>query len=161
MTSAISMIQVFTKAWTTADISQFSAFAAIFDQYKIDLIEVFLEPYGPATAPGYTANTKWYSVVDYDDTIAPTSVAQLQEYENCTTSRVSYGHQIAFKPHNLVAVASTAFNQNKNVVASWIDTTSTTAIHLGLKVLLDATTAAGDAKVDMFTRIHVSFRNVI
>jgi hypothetical protein len=159
-TSSSSVASFFTKGWTTADIVQFSSFAAVFDQYKIDRIEAWLMPYGTGTVAGYNSLGKMYTVVDYDDTNLPSSIAALQQYENCTTSRFTDGHYINFQPHIASAAYGGAFTQFLNEPSRWIDCASTGTFHYGMKMALDNTNSGSDVKVDMFTRIHVSFRNI-
>jgi len=158
--SQTALFQVGSKAWTTADITQFSSFSSIFDQYKIDFIEVWLTPYGPGVVAGYNSNTKIYSVVDYDDANAPTSIAALTQYENCVITRANEGHYVKFRPHIAVAGFGGAFTQFKNEKSDWIDVASTSMQHYGFKFGCDPTTATNDVQLDMETRITVSFRNV-
>lgn len=148
------------KKWTSADILQFSSFASVFDQYKIDFIEAWLVPFGPGTVAGYNAVGKLYSVIDYDDANTPTSIAGLQQYENCVTTRYTDGHYIKFKPHIAEAAYAGAFTGFANKPSSWIDVASTGVEHYGLKVGVETSLSNGDVKVDLTTRITVSFRNV-
>jgi len=160
LTSDAALPKFFTKNFSTSDIIQFANFAQVFDQYKINRIECWLVPYGPATVIGYNNSTKIYSVVDYDDSNTPASNTALQEYQNCVTTRTCDGHYISFKPHIAVAAYGGAFTQFKNEPSGWIDCASGAVQHYGVKLGIDNTTANGDCKIDMFTRVHVSFRNV-
>jgi hypothetical protein len=158
--SQTALFQVATKAWTTSDILQFNAYSAVFDQYRIDAVEVWLTPFGPGTIGGYNLATRLYSVVDYDDASAPTSLAALQQYENCVETRCTDGHYIKFRPHIAVAAFGGAFTQFLNKPSDWIDSGSTATQHYGVKLGVEPTTGTGDVKVDMVTRLTVSFRNV-
>jgi hypothetical protein len=159
-TSSSSVASFFAKGWTTSDIVQFSSFAAVFDQYRVDRIEAWLMPFGVGTVPGYNSLGKMYTVVDYDDAVTPTSIAALQQYENCVTTRFTDGHYVNFVPHIAVAAYGGAFTQFLNEKATWIDCGSTGTFHYGLKLGIENTVSGSDVKIDMFTRIHVSFRNV-
>jgi hypothetical protein len=159
--SSSSTVATFgAKSWTAADIFQFGSFNQVFDQYKIDLIEVWLEPSGSALVPGYNGNVKIFSVIDYDDANVPTSVAQLQQYENCTSARCTDGHYHPFKPHIAVAVYNGAFTGFLNKPCDWIDVASSSVQHYGFKYGIDVSIGSGDVRLDMHTRITVSFRNV-
>jgi hypothetical protein len=158
--SQTALFQVGSKFWSTADILQYSSFSAVFDQYKIDFVEVWLTPYGPGSIGSYPLNTKIYSVVDYDDANAPTSLSALQAYENCVTTRASDGHYIKFKPHIAVAAYGGAFTQFKNEAADWIDVASGSVQHYGVKFGCDPSVATNDVQIDMTTRLTISFRNV-
>jgi len=148
-----------SKFWTTADLLQFSSWASVFDQYKIDCVEVWIEPYGAALASGYNGNVKIYSVVDYDDANAPTSLATLQDYENCISTRCTEGHYRKFVPHIADAAYAGTFTGFQNKKSDWIDCGSTTVQHYGFKWGVDTTVGSQDLHLDMHTRITVSFRN--
>jgi hypothetical protein len=165
LTSATST-QGFARAWTAADILQFNSFSQVFDQYRIDMIECWFTPIGPGLSSTYIADTRFYSVVDYDDTNTITSAAVIQEYTNCVTTPATNGHYIKFVPHVGVlqyvgALPNSSGNlglQNKR--AGWNDCAYTNVQHFGVKIVLDPTTSSADIKIDLFTRITVSFKNV-
>jgi hypothetical protein len=160
VTSNGAVPQFFAKAWTTGDILQFSSFAAVFDQYKIDKIEAWLVPNGAALAQTYSQATKVYTVIDYDDATVPSSIAALQEYQNVTITGAQEGHFKVFKPHMATAAFGGAFTQFMNVPATWVDCASTGASHYGIKGGVDLTANTGDLRLDLRTRITVSFRNL-
>jgi len=160
LSSNTSVAQLTSKSWTSADIIQFSSYASVFDQYRIDFVEVWLTPYGTATAPGYNGNVHLYSVVDYDDANAPASLVALTQYENCVTTRCTDGHYVKFRPHIAVAGYGGAFTQFINKPSDWIDVASGSLQHFGLKLGAETTVSNADLKVDMETRLTISFRNV-
>jgi hypothetical protein len=160
LSSNTSVAQMTAKQWSTTDIIQFSSYATVFDQYKIDFIELWLTPFGPATAPGYNSNIHIYSAVDYDDANAPTSLTAISQYENAVITRPSEGHYVKFRPHIAVAAYGGAFTQFKNEPSDWLDVASGAVQHYGFKFGAEATLANADLKLDMETRITISFRNV-
>jgi len=161
VTTNASIASLFAKAWTSADIIQFSTFASVFDQYKIDFIECWFTPWGSGTAIAYNNNVRIYSAVDYDDASTGTlSPSTIQEYTNCVTTRCNEGHYIKFRPHQAKAIYGGAFTQFGNEVAGWVDCGSTSAQFYGVKLVCEPTGSASDIKIDLFSRITVSFRNV-
>jgi len=160
VTSGNSLPTFYTRAFSTSDILQFASFAALFDQYKIEAVEVWFTPYGAATASGYANNVHIYTVVDYDDANAPTSVGAMQVYQNCVETRCTEGHYIKFRPHIATAAYGGAFTQFKNEPASWMDSASTSTQHYGVKLGIDATASVNDLRIDGVCRLTVSFRNV-
>jgi len=149
------------KFFTTADITQFSSFAAVFDQYRFDEVEVWLSPsYNNATVSAQQLGTsaQIYSVVDYDDANTITQNGALQ-YSNVMASSINDGHYRRFKPHTAVAVYSGTFTGFKNVPAGWTDCASTTVQHYGMKFLMDAVPTAVQTALSLMTRVHISFRN--
>jgi hypothetical protein len=152
---------VYAKSYSSADIVQFSSFASIFDQYKVDFVEAWFTPYGAGLSASYNGNVRLYTVVDYDDAnTGSLSPATMQEYTNCVTTRCTEGHYIKFKPHQAKAIYGGTFTQFGNEPAGWIDCASTSAAFYGVKAVLEPTISAGDVKVDLFSRLTVSFRNV-
>jgi hypothetical protein len=160
ISSSGAVTALYARAWTSADILQFSSFASIFDQYKIEMLEIWLTPYGVGTIPGYIGGGKFVTVIDYDDANAPTSLQALQEYQNAVTTRFTDGHYIKFRPHIAEAAYGGTFTQFLNRPSDWIDCGSTAAQHYGLKLAMDVTPSTNDVRMDLSTRITVSFRNV-
>jgi len=152
-----------TKNWTSADINQFASFAAVFDQYKIKSVEVWIVPYGSASVPGYNpgaSGVRWYSVTDYDDSNNLTTAAGAMQYQNCMATTCQSGHYRHIKPHLAVAAYGGAFTQFKNEPAGWIDSASTSVQHYGLKILVEPTGSNNDVRFQAWQRLHVAFRNV-
>lgn len=160
LTTNTSVSQFSSKFWSSGDIIQFGSYSSVFDQYKIDFIEVWLTPFGPAVAAGYNKNIHIYSAVDYDDANAPTGLTAISQYENAVITRPSEGHYVKFRPHIAEAAYGGAFTQFLNKPSSWIDVASTSVQHYGFKFGCESTLANADLQLDMETRITVSFRNV-
>lgn len=151
------------KNWTSADISQFSNFAAVFDQYKIVAVEIWISPYGSGSVSGYNpgaAYPRWYSVTDYDDSNNLTTAAAALQYQNVMVSTLQEGHYRRVRPHIAVAAYGGAFTQFKNEPSGWIDCASTSVQHYGVKILVDATGSNNDVRFEAFQRLHLAFRNV-
>jgi len=151
----------YAKAFTTADIQQYSSFAAVFDQYRIMTVEVWLVPalLSSYNAPG---TQQMYSVIDYDDANTPTTAQQLLQYTNVQSSSLICGHYKKFRPHVAKALfGSSLFNQYGNEQSPWIDVASTLVSHYGIKVIFDqAASTVQQVPVQLFTRIWIQFRNV-
>jgi len=149
-------------AFASTDIVQFSSFSAVFDQYRIQEIEAWIFPVNPSAPTGAAVNRGELStVIDYDDSNAPSSVAQLQEYQNCITAPGILGQYRRFKPHVATAAYSGVFTSFANMTNQWIDCASTGVSYFALKAAITGADAAGDALVfNLLLRIHVEFRNV-
>jgi hypothetical protein len=163
LSSSNTVFQGYSKAWTTSDIPQFSNFATIFDQYRFIKVEVWLNPIGPATAPGYSPpnGSRFISVTDYDDANTVGSSGSLLQYENSSAGSLQMGHYRSFRPHMAVAAyGNSVFTSFKNTVSDWIDCGSTTVQHYGIKCGVDATNSSNDFKIEAFTRVTIQFRNV-
>lgn len=128
-----------------ADLSQYASFAAIFDQYRIDMVEIRFTPQALATtitggAVDPTTNL-FGTVLDWDDANALSSTAAYREYDNWK-SQGAYDltvHKRKFVPRIAVgAYGSSAFGQYTNLGPQWIDSASTAVQHYGVKILVPA-----------------------
>jgi len=146
------------RAFTSADITQFSNFVTIFDQYKFDTIELWIMP-NSATVGANEGSGLLVSAVDYDNATGVTPTV-LMEHTNAAISLHNCGHYHIFKPHVAVAAYSGAFTSYKNDLADWIDCVSTGVQHFGI-VVASAPTPIGIQTIDVLCRINVTFRNVV
>jgi len=150
------------KMFQLTNTPQQTTFTALFDQYRIDEIELWFEPQTFDIVNAVVPWPKIYSVVDYDDAGTPTTVNQLTQYTNCMASNAAQGHYVRFKPHVAIsAYSSGAFGGFQNRAATWIDSGSPSVEHYGFKALIP--TAAGASATYTCTltaRFHLSFRNV-
>jgi len=162
ITSNNTVSSAVQKFWTTSDISQFSSFAAVFDQYRIDFVECWLFPRNPTSNSGagvYRGNL--YTVIDYDDAGGLSSIPNALAYENCAITPATCGIYRRFVPHIAVATYSGSFASYLNTQNQWIDSVSTGVQYYGLKAIMDASDAAADdITYDLYSRVHYSFRNV-
>jgi hypothetical protein len=145
-------------------LDQSSSFEAVFDQYRIDEIEVTFRPMFNSNflaAPSAQIIPMLYVAVDYDDATAPTTLAYLREYSNCTMSQYETVVR-RWVPHVAVAAYNGAFGGYRNETAPWIDCASDTVQHYGIKFGCDAGVNA-QTLLQVWTitaRLRVSFRNV-
>jgi len=141
-----------------SQLDQVTQLAAVFDQYRINQIEVWINIAGQGLA-GSGTTCKWASAVDYDDSNAPTTYGQVLDYQNAVQTLYDVGHYRVFTPHIAVAAYSGAFTSYANETAPWIDFTSQSVQHFGLKCAFETATGSNNAVVAQY-RFHVSFRNV-
>jgi hypothetical protein len=124
----------------------------VFDQYRIDQVEVWLEPAAPSTAQfGLVA-----TCVDLDDANLPTSYSQVQAHQDSTSGLGGNGRYHRWKPHIALASFCGAFTCYSNLPSQWIDSASPSVQHYGFKVALASTVAV--ISYDLTLRIVVSFR---
>ncbi len=138
-----------------SSLPQIADLSNVFDQYKIDLVEVWITPLGQNI--GNYQRTA--SVIDYDDSAVLTTFNAALNYPNCVCTMASNGHYRKFRPHMAVAAfASSAFTSYKNVPSDWIDMVSQNVEHYGLKWAAEAATS--NNTVDVLVRLTCSFRKV-
>lgn len=149
--------------FTSAVITQFSSFAALFDQYMISMIEAWILPreHSPVVGSGSTNVGILASVVDYDDANGVGSLAGLQQYENCVTTTATQGHYRKWVPHIATGAFAGTFTAYNNRAKQWIDCASTAVQHYGLKIFVTGADAGTSVThYDLIYRVHVQFKNV-
>jgi len=142
---------------TLSSFSGYGDYAAVFDQYRILLIEVrFLPASTEQTAAATTAGLMT-SVLDYDDSNTPATISSLLEYETEMTVGGTTSFTRRYVPHAAVAVYSGAFTSYGNVPSPWIDVGSTAVQHFGVKT---GWTQTGSVySYSIVVRAHVQFKN--
>jgi hypothetical protein len=133
-----------------------SNFTAIFDQYKITEVEVFIYPTLTNSA-AYVANSM--SVVDYDDSNTLSSNSAYLNYENVEFSVVTNGHYRKFRPHIAIAAYQGAFTGFANEAPQWIDCAYPNIQHYGVKFGVEQDNV--NRVFNLLIRARVLFRNVL
>jgi hypothetical protein len=141
-------------------VSDYANYAAVFDQYRIVAAEITLTPriteanqVSPYPA-GYL-----YTVLDYDDATALTSVQAAQNYSSCIVTPVTEAVRRCVKPRIAMAAYSGAFTSFANVADQWIDAASTGVVHYGVKCIMDVGTASALCTYDLEQTVVVQFRS--
>jgi len=140
-------------AFKLNDLSQAASFQAIFDQYRISSVEVWINTTsttGIPNPPAYTA------VVDYDDAVVPSNVSQLLQYTNAAEVPLTNGVYFHFTPHATATLQTGSGVET--VPAPWINSATPAVLHYGVKVGSYATSTT--YQIQARARFHVEFRNV-
>lgn len=175
--------------FTLNDLPQVASFTALFDQYRIDKVQVdfiptaqiCLVPQAEVTAvaaldapivAGGASGGVYGTVIDYDDSAALANLSAYMQYSNFKMGQVGSLkiHRRTFKPHVATAAYAGAFTSYANMVNQWIDCASTTVQHYGLKFYADiqasSSTGGGGSAVAypqtwrIMATYWVSFKNV-
>lgn len=156
--TSVSNPVFFAQSFQLADLDQYTSFSSVFDQYKFNSVEVWIEP--QSTNNNYTNTGRFVSVIDYDDSTALTNIAQAQDYANALVSSGQSSQYRRFVPHVAVAeyAGTSPFTGFGNMVADWIDTSSSTVKHFGLKLAFEPVSTA--ITFDLTFRYHISFRSI-
>jgi len=134
--------------------SLFSEYTGLFDQYRVDLAEAWLEP---IAAQGSSQFSTVATAIDLDDGNNPTSLAQVEAKQGSLTALGGAGHYHCWVPRIATAAYSGVFTSFANVGPMWLDSGSPSVQHYGFKVAFDPTPAAVIVYRLTF-RIHCSFR---
>jgi hypothetical protein len=160
-TSVAPGLYAFATVFT--DLPDNANYSSAYDQYRFDSLEYHIlpmtQPALPAIAPGY-ANC--YVFHDYDDAVPPTTSAQARSYSNTVVIAPGEKHVRKIRPHIAVAATSSAgaaILGVRNVPADWVDATSTSVPHYGLKVYIQTSTSTNANAWYLLVRATVSLRN--
>jgi hypothetical protein len=135
-------------------ITDFTALASVFDQYRLVLIELWLTPRQAVEVTTDSGLTT--SVVDYDDA-ASITVAQANDYGNALIARGDMGHYRCFVPHIATAAYSGTFTSYANMSGQWLDAASGGVYHYGAKFASTVTSAV--VVYDLTFRITSQWKN--
>jgi hypothetical protein len=139
-------------------IGDYTSYAAVFDQYRITKIELWLIP-RLSTSDGSVSNPGLMStVVDFDDGNTLASVSAANDYANCITASGVNGHYRSFIPHIAVSgYTGGAFSGFVNSTSPWIDASYGNTQHFGFKTACTVTSTA--LVFDLNIRVHSIWRN--
>jgi len=143
-------------AFTVAAVPEFSSFSAVFDQYRISLIEAIIEPQITEVLSVATAVGIYVTAVDVDDANSPTALNGLDGYTDVQSSRGTISHYHRWVPSVAVAVYSGAFTSFASTTSMWLDCGSPNIQHYGLKAITGTSTQAQSYKLTY--KLHVSWR---
>jgi len=135
------------------DLTQASSFQAIFDQYRIASVEIWVNTTSTTGIPNPPA---YVAVIDYDDAVVPSNITQLLQYTNCAEVPLTNGVYYHIIPH-----ATATLNSGSGVETlphPWINSATPAVLHYGLKVGSYATSTT--YQIQARARFHVEFRNV-
>lgn len=140
-------------------------FTNLYDMYRINKIVFTIIPKisESTLASGQTtpnANLQQiHSVLDYDDSTAVTSIANLCEYQTHRMTRGNQVHTRVFVPKcELGDGVGASFPKSKQ----WIDCDNLSQAHRGVKIGIPAPAAAGtQTAYDILVTYYMSFKNVL
>lgn len=147
-----------TSTFTLSDMPTFSTLAGLFDLYRIEAVEVLFRPVGITTVTDAGVGTlesipNLLTLIDYNDTIVPTALAQFQRastYRQCTATSAM---KLAFKPRWQLPVYQSAIATAYSVgpANTWLGTTYPGIPHYGLKYCLTEDAGTGNPGNGKFT----------
>jgi hypothetical protein len=153
-TSSASVPTYGGLVFTTNSVANPAAYLSLFDQYRVDLIEVWVR----STAPqGTSTFADMASCIDLDDGNTPTNFVEVENHPQSVVASSGAGRYFCWQPHVAVALFSGAFTSYGSEPGGWIDSASPSVQHFGLKF------AMGTEPVPLTylytTRMHISFRS--
>ncbi len=157
-----------TCAFRLDDLSQYSTFASLFDQYRIDRVHFRIRPKNTAIS-NYDASSvnaavpNIFVVADFDDSSPLSVVSDYLAYGNVVQLSAGDSFDGIIEPAITPAIYSGGAFTGYGVEGSkWIDMASTTIPHYGIKFHVTALNASTTNvwRWDVVAWYQVSFRNV-
>lgn len=149
------------RNFTLSQVPNATEFTNLYDQYQIKGIKITLIPrftQSNANTATQVIGNMW-SCLDYDDASTPPNLTTLLQYQNVKRTRTNQIHSRYLVP----AVAREVFNTGIATAYApqkkvWLDCTSDTVEHYGIKFWFDST-AAG-VTYDLQVKFYLAFKNV-
>ena len=144
------------------DVPSYTDFTNLYDQYKIISVKFAYLPRGNQADLGTSGSqiTRLFSVLDYDDSVVPTSIDQLCEYQNLKMTNTSKAHVRSFQPRYIREIDTGLGATGKEVVrGGWIDCTNNNVTHRGIKLALQGP-VVGTITYDLMITYKLAFKNV-
>lgn len=146
-------------AFSLNDVPNASEFTTLFDQYRINSVRYKIMPRGSSAEAGTNNNVgKIFSVLDYDDGVAPTSVDQLCQYPNMKTTRTTSDHVRSLRPMFASTQYFTSTLSGYGARRGWLDCDYSAIPHYGIKYAIQGT--AGAQVFDVLIEYSISFKGV-
>lgn len=144
-----------------------NSYAALFDQYRIDGIEVTFNPRWTNNVDSVTTSVfpRLYVAIDYDDSSSLTQISDITQYDSCV--QVAPGRSITryFVPNQRAGTVDTtsgATTGAQSIYRGWLDMAIQSTPHYGIKVILESG-VAGQTQLQTYTvdaTLALSFRSV-
>jgi len=153
--TAIEVIGAYNFA--LSQVSDYLSLAAVFDQYRIAMVEITFLPKQNFVTTGNTYD-RLATVIDYVDSSTVGFVA-LTDYPSCQITEDFTKQVRTLIPRVAVAAYSGAFTSFMSEEAPWLDCSSPNIQHYGVKFAFKITTVI--AYYDIAVRYHMQFRNSV
>lgn len=143
-----------------SSLPNYTEFTALFDMYKITGVKVTYMPRANSAEAGTNQGlVKFFSVIDYDDTTAPTAINDLLQYESLKVSNSSRDHTRFLKPKIARAIYQSGVSTAYGASTGWIDCDNASVPHYGLKYALQQL-PSGNQSFDVKITYYLAFKNV-
>lgn len=160
VTSTSGASGLYAFSFQLADIPDASSFSSIFDQYKIDQVDVTILPLTLPSAPGATYGfALLWCAVDYDDSVAPGSVSSVTNYSNSICVGPGKSANFTFKPKISGDVDQAGTPEASYVTNAWLNCTKSSVPHYGFKIGVTQSTTTNLTAWRVLTRYHIGFRS--
>lgn len=158
--TASSVADLFgNKVFKLSDLSEASSYSALYDQYKINSIQI---DFIPVMMPqGVGPYQPLIYVFDYDDNANATTQQQLLDFANSVIVPSGARSSRVLKPRTLSSLYDGATTQVSGVMSSqWINTDFASIAHYALKYMIPLSSAGIQSSWIVYYKYSVSFKNI-
>jgi hypothetical protein len=140
-----------------SDLQGYANFTALYDSYRIKLVEVFFFSTINTTTPASNfANPLIYVAVDFDSAAAQI-INTILQYDTCEIHDVRQNFSLAFRPRVAMAAYNGAFSgYAEGRPDQWLDCASAGIQHYGLVFSQPSTTSV--TQMEVVGRYHLEFK---
>jgi len=130
-------------AFSASECTDIAEMSAVFDQYRLDRVDIRIVPNVTELLTSTPNLGRNYSVIDFDDANAFTSMTDPLDYNNCLAWEITDPICITLRPRlALAAYAGGVFNGFTNRGPMWIDAASPAVEHYGVKLAFGSMTTS-------------------
>lgn len=162
ITSTSAAEGLYAFSFALSDAADYLHYTSVWDQYRLKEVDVIMIPLtlqsAPATGPGYAL---CYVAPDYDDASTPANAVAMLSYANMAVLGPSEKYTFKISPCVDVATttsAAAAINGSLSMRAPWLDCSSPSVPHYGMKIAVTQSTSTNLTQWRVFCRYVFDFR---
>lgn len=146
--------------FSLVDLPSYTEFTSLYDMYKINAVKLTFLPQvtnsissGAVNNPN--ASSRFFSVIDYNDGSAPTSIDELRQYHSCRMTPI-------LRKHKRYIMKPKILDSNGFSISPWMSTASPSANYYGLKIAVEPmdSTSTTTMIYTVEAKIYMSFKQV-
>jgi len=139
MSAQISLVNTYNAfAFQLSNLDNVASLASLFDQYRLDLVVLRCRPiYTESIPQASTMMPRLYSVIDYDDSNLPTSLATLREYSSIVETSPCREVSRIVVPRLAAEVYQTGGFGGYGNARMWVDVASPNVQWYGVKTAIE------------------------
>lgn len=146
--------------FSLVDLPSYTEFTSLYDMYKINAVKLTFLPQvtnsiSSGTVNNPNASSRFFSVIDYNDGSAPTSIDELRQYHSCRMTPI-------LRKHKRYIMKPKILDSNGFSISPWMSTASPSANYYGLKIAVEPmdSTSTTTMIYTVEAKIYMSFKQV-
>ncbi len=162
ITSTSAAEGLYAFSFALSDVADYLSYVAVWDVYKIREIVITVVPLtlasAPATGPGYAFA---YISPDFDDATTPANAVAMLSYASLAVLAPNDRYSFKFQPGVDIATTTSAaasINGVYNKKSPWLDCSSPSIPHYGVKAAVTQSTSTNLTQWNVFCRYTIDFK---